>query len=291
MSAIRSQNLSKRYGKRRGVEGINLDVAGGEVFGFLGPNGAGKTTTIRMLLDLIRPTAGQAWLLGEPVRGNTKLRGRIGYLPGELSLYDGLSGAELFAYFARLRGADSNYWRDLAERFGLEAHRPMRTLSKGNKQKIGLIQAFMSRPELLILDEPTSGLDPLLQQEFQKLVREAQGWGATVFLSSHVLAEVQALCNRVGIIRSGQMVAVQTVSELQRRALRHVRIRLNQPVPAGVWEAIPGLRDIKLNPHSLEATVQGSLDPLVKLAARYGVEDFISQEPSLEEIFLTYYNE
>lgn len=291
MGAIRTENLGKQYGKHRGVTGLNLEVPQGEVFGFLGPNGAGKTTTIRMLLDIIRPSTGAAWVLEQPVYNNPVLRQKIGYLPGELNLYDGLTGWELFGYFSRLRGqTDLAFQRELVERFALEPSRPMRTLSKGNKQKIGLIQAFMSRPELLILDEPTSGLDPLLQQEFQKLVKEALDWGATVFLSSHVLGEVQALCNQVGIIRAGELVAVEMVSELHQRTLRRVRIRFAESVPASAWESVPGLREVHLSDHTLEATLQGSLDPLIKAAARYTVQDFVSQEPSLEEIFLTYYD-
>ncbi len=290
MGAIRTENLSKFYGKFRGVQGLSLEVPQGEVFGFLGPNGAGKTTTIRMLLDLIRPTSGRVLVLGEPVLGNTALRKRIGYLPGEPNLYDSLTGWELLHYFARLAGGvDKAYQKGLLERFSVDPTRPLRTLSKGNKQKLGLVQAFMHQPELLILDEPTSGLDPLLQQEFQKLVREAQQAGATAFLSSHVLGEVQALCNQIAIVREGRLVAVETVGDLHQRALRRIRIRFAEMVPAGAWEGIKGLRDVKISDHSLEATLQGDLDPLIKAAARYKIADFISEEPSLEEVFLTYY--
>jgi ABC-2 type transport system ATP-binding protein len=290
MSAIRTEKLSKYYGKRRGVVELELEVKAGEVFGFLGPNGAGKTTTIRMLLDLIRPSSGQAWVLGQPVRGNARLRQRIGYLPGELSLYDGLTAWELFSYFGRLRGRlDTAYLKQLIERLDLDPSRKLRTLSKGNKQKVGLVQAFMHRPELLILDEPTAGLDPLLQIEFQKMVREVQRQGATVFLSSHVMGEVQALCDRVGIIREGRLVAVSAIHELAERSLRRVRIRFDEAVNPKEWAQVPGLKDLRFDGEWLEATVQGSLDPLIKAAAQHRVRDFISQEPSLEELFLAYY--
>jgi ABC-2 type transport system ATP-binding protein len=290
MSAIRTEKLSKYYGKRRGVVELELEVKAGEVFGFLGPNGAGKTTTIRMLLDLIRPSSGQAWVLGQPVRGNARLRQRIGYLPGELSFYDGLTAWELFSYFGRLRGRlDTAYLKQLIERLDLDPSRKLRTLSKGNKQKVGLVQAFMHRPELLILDEPTAGLDPLLQIEFQKMVREVQRQGATVFLSSHVMGEVQALCDRVGIIREGRLVAVSAIHELAERSLRRVRIRFDEAVNPKEWAQVPGLKDLRFDGEWLEATVQGSLDPLIKAAAQHRVRDFISQEPSLEELFLAYY--
>jgi ABC-2 type transport system ATP-binding protein len=290
MSAIRTEKLSKYYGKRRGVVELELEVKAGEVFGFLGPNGAGKTTTIRMLLDLIRPSSGQAWVLGQPVRGNARLRQRIGYLPGELSFYDGLTVWELFSYFGRLRGRlDTAYLKQLIERLDLDPSRKLRTLSKGNKQKVGLVQAFMHRPELLILDEPTAGLDPLLQIEFQKMVREVQRQGATVFLSSHVMGEVQALCDRVGIIREGRLVAVSAIHELAERSLRRVRIRFDEAVNPKEWAQVPGLKDLRFDGEWLEATVQGSLDPLIKAAAQHRVRDFISQEPSLEELFLAYY--
>lgn len=230
-------------------------------------------------------------MLGQPVRDNPALRQRVGYLPGELNLYDGLTGWELFRFFGRLRGKlDTAYLKQLLERFDLDPTRKLRTLSKGNKQKIGLVQAFMHRPELLILDEPTSGLDPLLQAEFQKLVQEVRREGATVFLSSHVMGEVQALCDRVGIIREGRLVAVSAIHELAERSLRRVRIRFAEAINPKEWAQMPGLKDLRAEGDWLEATVQGSLDPLIKAAAQHRVRDFISQEPSLEEIFLAYYD-
>ncbi|MCL6527612.1 MAG: ABC transporter ATP-binding protein [Thermaceae bacterium] len=291
MRVIRTEKLSKYYGQRRGVVELDLEVKAGEVFGFLGPNGAGKTTTIRMLLDLIRPSSGQVWVLAQAVWGNVGLRRRLGYLPGELSFYEGLTGWELLRYLGRLRGSlDPAYLQQLLERFDLDPSHKLRTLSKGSRQKVGLVQAFMHRPELLILDEPTAGLDPLLQVEFQKLVREVQEQGASVFLSSHMMGEVQALCDRVGIIREGRLVAVSTIGELTERSLRRVRIRFDEAVTPGDWAQVPGLKDLRFDGDWLEATVQGSLDPLIKAAAQHRVRDFISQEPSLEEIFLTYYD-
>jgi ABC-2 type transport system ATP-binding protein len=228
-------------------------------------------------------------VLEQAVRDHASLRHQVGYLPGELNLYDSLSANELLSYFARLRGGvEDAYRKRLIERLDLDPTRPMRTLSKGNKQKVGLVQAFMHRPQLLILDEPTSGLDPLLQQEFQQLVRETQAAGATIFLSSHSMNEVQTLCNRVGIIREGRLVAVETVAALHQRALRRIRIEFAEPIPAEGWEHL-GLKDLQLGPSQLQATVQGSLEPLIRALAPYRVQDFVSQEPSLEEIFLAYY--
>lgn len=289
MKAILTQDLTKYYGRRRGILGLSLEVERGEIFGFLGPNGAGKTTTIRLLLDLLRPTSGQAFVLGRPLpSGSLEVRRRVGYLPGELAFYEELSGLAFLRYLAALRGGvDWDYVRLLAERLELDLTRPIRTLSKGNRQKLGLVQAFMHRPELLILDEPTSGLDPLAQRTFQELVREAVREGATVFLSSHVLSEVQALCDRVGIVREGRLVAVEEVGRLQ--GLRRVRVRFAGPVPEEAFSVLPGLRDVRVEGSWLTATVLGSPDPLIKALARYEVQDLTVEEPDLEELVLAYY--
>ncbi len=288
---IQTTHLTKSYGKARGVVDLNLAVRPGEVFGYLGPNGAGKTTTIRTLLDFIRPTAGSAAVFGlDSHRDSLAIRRRVGYLPGELSLYEGMTGRELLRYMANLRrGVAWRYVEELAERLGASLTQPIRALSHGNKQKLGLIQAFMHRPELLILDEPTQGLDPLVQQEFYRMIAEARAAGRTVFLSSHVLPEVEKTCDRVGIIREGRLVAVEEVASLKAKALRRLQIRFAIPAPSAAFAGLPGVRDVRAEGDTLTFTVTGSLDAVIKAAAGFEVVDLISQEPSLEEVFLAYY--
>ncbi len=288
---IHTAHLTKSYGKTRGVVDLDLAVQPGEVFGYLGPNGAGKTTTIRTLLDFIRPTAGSAAVFGlDSRRDSLAIRRRAGYLPGELNLYEGMTGREFLRYMANLRGGVA--WREaeaLAERLGAALSQPIRTLSHGNKQKLGLVQAFMHQPELLILDEPTQGLDPLVQQEFYRMIAEARAAGRTVFLSSHVLPEVEKTCDRVGIIREGRLVAVEEVAALKAKALRRLEIRFAVPVSPAAFAEVPGVHDLHVENSSLRCTVTGSLDAVIKAAAGFEVIDLISQEPSLEEIFLAYY--
>jgi len=291
--AITTQSLVKYYGKRRGLDGLDLAVRPGEIFGFLGPNGAGKTTTIRILLDLIRPTSGSAEVLGQhPRDGGAALRRRIGYLPGDFMVDDGQSSRELLTHLGHLRGGvPREHIEQLADRLQLDLGVRIRSLSKGNRQKVGVIQAFMHEPELLILDEPTSGLDPLLQQEFLQMAREARGAGQTVFMSSHVLSEVQQSADRVGIVRDGVMVAVESVDDLRRRAVRRVEIRFDDPVPEEVFAELPGVTDVRLDGSVLSCRLAGRADPLVKAAARWGVESMVIEEPDLEELFFTYYAE
>lgn len=288
---IQTTRLTKSYGKARGVIELDLAVRRGEVFGYLGPNGAGKTTTIRTLLDLIRPTAGSATVFGlDCQRDSVAIRRRVGYLPGELRLYEGLTGREFLSYMAHLRGGV--VWREveeLTERLGAVLTQPIRTLSHGNKQKLGLVQAFMHRPELLILDEPTQGLDPLVQQEFYRVIAETRASGRTVFLSSHVLPEVEKICDRVGIIREGRLIAVEEVANLKAKAFRRLEIRFAVPVPAAAFAGLPGVSDLQVENNILRCLVTGPLDSVIKTAAGFEVVDLISQEPSLEEIFLTYY--
>jgi len=290
-SIIHTSHLTKSYGKARGIVDLDLAVRPGEVFGYLGPNGAGKTTTIRTLLDFIRPNTGSATVFGlDTHRESLAIRGRVGYLPGELSLYEGMTGREFLRYMANLRGGVA--WsgvEELAGRLAANLAQPIRILSHGNKQKLGLIQAFMHQPELLILDEPTQGLDPLVQHEFYRLIAEARAAGRTVFLSSHVLPEVERTCDRVGIIREGVLVAVEDVASLKAKALRRLEIRFAAPPPLAAFEGLPGVRDLRIENSSLHSQVAGSLDAMIKAAARFEVLDVISTEPSLEEIFLTYY--
>lgn len=288
---IQTEQLTKYYGEARGIIDVDLTVNEGEVFGFLGPNGAGKSTTIRTLLDLIRPTRGHARIFGLDSHANAlAIHARVGLLPGDLALYPRLTGAENLHYMANLRGGvDWKFVKELAERLDSDLNRQVKAYSSGNRQKIGLIQAFMHKPELLVLDEPTSGLDPLVQQEFYKLVREAVANGQTVFLSSHILPEVERVCDRVGIIREGRLVTVEKVSAMKERALRHLDIVFDGPAPAAAFESLPGVRDVtSVNSH-LSCTVAGALDPVIKEAARHTVINLVSREPNLEEIFLTFY--
>jgi len=289
--AIHTQELTKRYGRRRGQSGLDLSVQTGEVYGFLGPNGAGKTTTIRLLLDLIRPTSGHLELLGgDPRRDGVALRRRVGYLPGDFTVDGRQTSLELLTYLGNLRGGvPRTRMTALAERLDLDLTVRIRSLSKGNRQKVGLVQAFMHTPELLILDEPTSGLDPLLQQTFLAMVREARTAGQTVFMSSHVMSEVQATADRVGIVREGVMVAVERVEELRERAIRQVEIHFEDPVTVAEFEVLPGVSDVTLSVGVLRCRLNGRADALVKAAARHTVIGLRSEEPDLEELFVTYY--
>ena len=290
-SVVHTEELTKYYGKRRGIIGVNLDVRPGEVFGYLGPNGAGKTTTIRTLLGLLRPSSGTAAVLGHDiVRHSLEIRRSIGYLPGELTTYDNMTGADFVRHLGHLRGGvEWAFVEQLADRLDCDLSPRIRSLSHGNRQKLGLIQAFMGRPSLLILDEPTMGLDPLMQQEFYRLLAEVRQDGRTVFLSSHIMPEVERVCDRVAIIREGSVVTVEDVATLKSRALRRLEIHFAGPVSAERFNGIDGVRDVTVQDSILSCTVVGELDALVKAAAESHVVNVISQEPSLEEVFLTYY--
>lgn len=289
---ILTHNLTKRYGRRgRGIEDVDLEVREGEVFGFLGPNGAGKTTTIRTLLGFLRPTAGSASIFGLDVcEESVKIRARVGNLPGEFTLEDRMSGEELLNFFSRLRGIkDLSYARELSDRLGADLHSPMRRLSRGNKQKIGLVQAMFHKPPLLILDEPSGGLDPLVQEEFLSLVDEVKAEGRTVFFSSHVLSEVERVCDRVGIIRNGRLVTVETIAGLTDKTFRHVRLIFDGPVSGAPFAALQGVEDLKSDGPSLSFTLHSDPDAVIKLAAKHRLVHMEYERPSLEEIFLTYY--
>ncbi len=293
MPAIEIQDLTKTFpGGVRALDRVTLGIAPGEVVGLLGPNGAGKTTLIRTLLDLIRPTAGSAAILGLDVRRDrVAVHRQLGYLAGDLRLPQRLSGREVLESLARLRGgAGRAAVERLATRLEVELDRPLHHLSKGNRQKIGLIQAFMHDPAVLVVDEPTSGLDPIAQEEFRELVREHAAGGATVLLSSHVLAEVEHVADRVAIIREGRLVAVEGVEDLRGRAVRHVTIRTRRPVPADALAALPNVRVESRAPGEiLRLSVEGPMDALVALIAPLGVEDLAAEHADLEEIFLSYY--
>jgi ABC-2 type transport system ATP-binding protein len=290
-SVIRTEKLTKYYGSHRGIVDVDLEVEKGEVFGFLGPNGAGKTTTIRVLLDLIRPTSGKAFLFDiESSVDPVAIHRRIGYLPGEFTLYDRLTGQQTLEYFGNLRGGvDTAYQASLIERFDLDPSRRYREYSKGNKQKVGLVAALQHRPELLILDEPTAGLDPLVQQTFFSLLREAVADGGTVFLSSHILSEAERSCDRVAIIREGRIVRVDRVDALRDLAHHQVELRFAGDPPAAEFASIAGVSDVQVEDHLMRLRVLGAITPVVQAAARLGVTYFLSREPSLEETFLAQY--
>ena len=290
---IQVDTLTKSYGGKRGIIDVSFDVAEGEVFGFLGPNGAGKTTTIRILMALIRADRGTARIAGlDCWDESVEIKRLIGYVPGEPSLDPNLTGGQIIEYFANLRsGVDRTYLKRLIDRFDLDTSRKFRQYSTGNKRKVVLIQAFMHRPRVLILDEPTSGLDPLNQQEFDAMVKEARDEGRTVFLSSHVLSEVEKTCTRVGIIREGRLVRVGGVHELKDIKRYEITISFAQPVPVEAFKQLDGVADVENldNGRAVRLAMQGSADAVIKAAAKYPVVSLTSYEPSLEDIFLRYY--
>ena len=293
--AIFADNLVKSYGRVEALHGVNLEVHSGEIFGFLGPNGAGKTTTIRCLLDLIRPNGGTVRVLGvDPQKNPVLVRSRTGYLPGELHVEDNATVESTLRYLNSLRGnkADWGYVCQLADKLNLELKTQIKNLSKGNKQKVGIIQALMHRPKLLLLDEPTFGLDPLIQHEVLNLVAEACSEGATVFFSSHILSEVQEIADRVGIIRGGVVVEVAETEALINRAMRRVRIHFKNAVDPQTFANIPGVTILSQDDgRKFTLQVEGEMDTLIKVLASYQVLDFETEHPSLEEIFLAYYKE
>ena len=290
---IEVDRLTKSYGGKRGIKDVSFSVAEGEVFGFLGPNGAGKTTTIRTLMALIRADSGTARIAGLDCWGRAlEIKRLIGYVPGEPALDRNLTGGQILEYFANLRGGvDRAYLKKLIERLDLDTSRKFRQYSTGNKRKVVLIQAFMHRPRVLILDEPTSGLDPLNQQEFDGMVREAREEGRTVFLSSHVLSEVEKTCTRVAIIRDGSIVRIGGIHELNDIKRYEITIAFAQPVAADAFARLDGVAEVEaLNDGmAVRLAIQGSADAVIKAAARYPVVSLTSYEPSLEDIFLRYY--
>jgi len=290
---LMTQGLSKSYGKVRALRGVDLEVYRGEIFGFLGPNGAGKTTTIRCLLDLIRPDGGDVRVLGiDPQADPVAVQGRTGYLPGELALNDNLTAERQLRFFADMRGgkADWTFVRQLAERLDLDLKRPIKNLSKGNKQKVGVIQALMHQPELLMLDEPNSGLDPLMQQEVLGLLREAKSDGATVFFSSHIMSEVEAVAERVAIIRRGKIAEVAETASLVDRGLRRATVRFKEPVDSGLLARLPGVQVLSRDDGlSVVLQVEGEMDEFIKVLGSLPVSYLDTARPSLEEVFLAYY--
>ena len=292
--ALHTEGLTKHYGDVKALVELDLDVRPGEVVGFLGPNGAGKTTTIRTVMDEIRPTAGRASILGMDCHADSvEIRRHIGYLPSDLALYPNLTGKDTLTYFANLRGGvDWTYVGLLAERLGAELDKKVGDLSSGNRQKVGVIAAFMNRPKLLIMDEPSNGLDPLVQREFQTMMREVVAEGAAVFLSSHTLSEVQRVADRVGIIRHGRLMAMESVASLRSKGLRKVELELGSPAVLADFEAVPGVREVTVADRRANLSYEGTMDTLLKaVAGRYELIDILTHEADLEEIFLAYYHE
>jgi ABC-2 type transport system ATP-binding protein len=290
---IEVDQLTKSYGSKRGVTNVSFQVDEGEVFGFLGPNGAGKTTTIRTLMALLRADSGSAKIAGlDCWNESLPIKRLVGYMPGEPALDPNLTGGQILEYFAHLRGGvDRAYQKQLIERFELDTSRKFRQYSTGNKRKVVLIQAFMHRPRLLILDEPTSGLDPLNQQEFDRMVIEARDEGRTVFLSSHVLSEVEKTCTRVGIIRDGTLVRIGDVAEVKAIKRYEMTISFADAVAPETFKSLDGVIEVESlnNGHGVRLTMQGPADAVIKAAAKYQVVSLNSYEPSLEDIFLRYY--
>jgi ABC-2 type transport system ATP-binding protein len=287
--AIRTEGLTKRYRQVCALASLDLAVAEGEVVGYLGPNGAGKTTTIRLLLGLVRPSAGRAEIFGvDCLRRPVEAHRRLAYVAGEASLWPTLTGAETLHLLGRVHGrVDAAYRDQLVERFDFDPSRKVRTYSKGNRQKLALIAALMTRADLLLLDEPTSGLDPLMEQAFRECVREAREHGQTLFLSSHILSEVEAVCDRVGILRQGELVEMGTLAEMRHLSALSVEATFDGPVPD--LAAVAGVTSLAVDGNVARCQVRGSVEPLLQAVAAADVRKLLSHEPSLEELFLAYY--
>ncbi len=290
-AVIETHGLTKRYRGARGVDDVSISVVRGEIYGFLGPNGAGKTTTIRTLLDLLHPTGGVALIFGlDSRRASREIRARLGNLPGDFTCDPRLTGREFLEFCAAARGmGDLGTAPVLTQRFEADLGRRVRDLSRGNRQKIGLIQALFHDPELLVLDEPTTGLDPLMQEEFVTVIDEYRERGGTVFLSSHDLDEVERVCDTVAIVRDGRIAAVENVAELRGRAYHHVRIEFDSPVDEAEFLRVEGVGELEVDGNRVSFKALGDLDAVVKAAARHTVKDIELTEPTLEEIFLTFY--
>ena len=289
---VRFDHVTKIYRGGGGVRDVTLEVYPGEVLGFLGPNGAGKTTTIRLLLDLIRPSSGTIEVFGlDSRRDSVAIRRRVGYLPGDLALYEQLSARDVLSHFAHLRGGPS--WttiRSLADTLELDLDRPIRSLSRGTRQKVGIVAALMGEPDLLVLDEPTSGLDPLVQRQVHEMLRAAADAGHSVFLSSHILSEVAQVADRVGLIRDGQLVAVERVVDLQQHAAHLIDARLRDAPTREAYASLPGVVVCTVSGNDLHLEVAGDMRPVIAALAASDLDDLSVREPSLEEVFLSFYD-
>ena len=293
VAALQTSRLTKDYGRGRGLFDLDLEIAAGQVFGFLGPNGAGKTTTIRCVMGMIRPTSGSAHVFGlDCIRDPVEVKRKVGYLPGEIPQFGSMRGREVVAYIAGMRGSvDRNRVKLLADRFDLDLGRRFREYSSGNKQKLGIVLAFMHAPDLLVLDEPTSGLDPLNQHEFYSLVRETRDEGATVFLSSHILSEVDRVCDRVGILRAGRLVRVAGLDELRHIRVHRVEVEFapGATIPEAAVRNADGVQDVRVEDNVLTCSVHGTFEPVLQALEGAAVTNLVSHEPSLEELFLEYF--
>jgi ABC-2 type transport system ATP-binding protein len=283
-------NFHKAYGKIQAVKGISMRVERGEIFGFLGPNGAGKTTTIRCMLDVIRPTSGTLRVLGlDAQRDKMELHRRIGYLPGDVRLPGQMTGKQIINYFSRLQGLEPVLLKDLLARFDVEIKRPLKGYSKGMRQKIGIVLAFMCDPEILILDEPTSGLDPLLQRTFNEFLLQEQQRGKTIFMSSHIMSDVEKVCQRVAVIRQGEIVTIEEVDKLRQKAGQRVMVEFGDPVSIDELSHMPGVSNVTSHNHAYHFNVGGSMDALIKALSRHEVLRLQAEEAPLEEVFLQFY--
>jgi ABC-2 type transport system ATP-binding protein len=288
-SVITTRGLTKNYGSVVALSALDLEVEEGEALGYLGPNGSGKTTTIRLLLGLIRPTSGSATIFGlDCQRQAVELHRRLAYVPGEANVWPSFTGQETLHLLGRVQGrVDDVYRQELLERFDLDPSKKVRTYSKGNRQKLVLVAALMCRPDLLVLDEPTSGLDPLMEQVFRECMGEAKARGQTLFLSSHILSEVEAVCDRVAILRAGRLIEIGTLAEMRHLSARQVEITFNGPVPD--LSGLPGVTSVERDGTSVRCQVRGRVEPLLRVLATADVGDLVSREPSLEELFLAQY--
>jgi len=294
-AAIETRHLTKSYGSTPGITDLDLEVRVGEVFGFLGPNGAGKSTTIRTLLDLLHPTSGGATILGlDSRRDSIEIHRRVGYLPGDLAMYETMTAREMLSYFSALRSVDATRMVALlAERLELDLDRKIGSYSSGNRQKVGIVQAFMHEPELLILDEPSTGLDPLMQQEFYRMIDEVRDDGRTVFLSSHILPEVERTADRVGIVRRSRLVAVETVDDLKAKARRHFQFVFTDPIDPEEFARLPGVASATSSHggRGVDLYVKGAVDDVLRKASEHRMENVISHEGDLEDAFLSFYED
>src|SRR5712691_6315328 len=290
--AIVIEHLQKSYGKIQAVKGISMSVERGEIFGFLGPNGAGKTTTIRCMLDVIRPSAGAIRVLGlDAQRDTLSMHQHIGYLPGDVRLPGQMTGKQIIDYFAHLQGREPVLLDDLVARFDVEMKRPLKGYSKGMRQKIGIVLAFMCDPDVLILDEPTSGLDPLLQKVFNEFLLEEQARGKTIFMSSHIMSEVEKVCHRIAVIRRGELVTVEEVEALREKAGQRVIVEFGDPVTMEELARIPGVSNVSHSNGSYHLNVGGSMDALIKAFSQHEVKRMLAEEAPLEEVFLKFYED
>ncbi|MFC1651789.1 ABC transporter ATP-binding protein [Patescibacteria group bacterium] len=290
-TVIKTQNLTKYYGKTLGCKNLSFSVEEGEIFGFLGPNGAGKTTTIRLLLDLIRPTKGGAKIFGKDIyKDSVEIKENTGNLPGDTNMYRKMTGINFLKYMERFRKNNrSNYKLELASKLDLDLKRKIKNYSKGNRQKLGIVQTLMNKPKLIIFDEPTNGLDPLVQQKFYKIILELKKKGHTIFFSSHVLSEVEKICDRVGIIRKGELAAIKSITELRKEKVHYLRVMFKEKVKPEEFEKLKGVTKVEEENKHLVITYKGNINALIKKLAKYTILDLSFKEMDLESVFLDYY--